>query len=1410
MWEAGRPDVRGRLTGMPATGAAHAAVAAASDVPLIDFGDDDQAAPSAAADPFLGEAVARSAAAWLPQQPEPVATLAAPAWLDGGVPASASLLAVGGSQFQGPPPSSTNPFDPYAQLAQPPVSLNRTSSGSQPPIVSPPRSGQVGLVDSGGGLLPPSFRDYWEPSLPSSRAHSVSSEGGGDHSLPASPLKAAAFNNEDDLDFSFFRQQPPQVESPSLPPGPPRQINQGRRRSTSDEFLPNGARSEAGAAFEAAGQTSPRYGSSPDTTRQGLRQLPRAGYGGAGAGTGSVSSSLPSASGDSPATTEYSGPVRHPVHPARPVPLEIRPHPLEGTLQSEQRVMHIACSKTAVWGATPAGLPVWDLGGAIGKGAQSDGNPPSEDGSAACAFVPVHGPSVTCLAVDTAQQIVWGGDGDGRARAWPLDVSAEPGRNKQEVAVALLVWQAHKSAVTAITVTPYGELWTGSEHGSIRAWPWEFASRALKTAARGDSSAASFLAQAGQDVRGQVALGSNSSGLVHSDVRFLVADRANGRVWSGGFHCIAIWDAQTRDLLRIIGPNAQHEFGGVSPTWTEREPVASSPTEERETPVLDDLSRGYMKVKFSKERKDKGGREGGARKEPWGFWQKSLGAVRRAATGESRAIGEDGGGRLGWGKLGALAAAPDGTVWGGFGRGFLVQWDRHGSRLLEAMPHSAVAIRSLCVVGTRVWVGYKDGKIIVVSCKSAKKLGGWEAHSKSISQLAACGGYIVSLASHGGIRAWLSLSPSPVDMDLRAAMSTRSELYTRFRDLQILCTTWNVGEGRPSMDAFQMWLSCAEVDKASLVVIGLQEIEVGAGSIAVAAAKESVGMGLQEKGSANAAWWLANISATLRKHERLVSRQLAGMLIGVWVKRRLLPSVGQVEVGAVACGFGRALGNKGSVGVRMLIDRRVLCFVNSHLAAHQEAVDKRNQDFRHSYHNLVFGRVLGTVGTAATSVATAAAAGVSSSVKGFRKFARSRAQAVQPVTDGDDSEVDGESALAEIIDDGLPDSNILPDLADADLLLWMGDFNYRIANLTYEDVVGAINDGDLATLQANDQLRLEKAAGRTFLGLHEAAITFPPTYKFDKGSNDPLSYDSSEKRRIPAYCDRVLFRDSAQAPQDTLAAALCHPIHANVLRYDACMGVIDSDHKPVFCLLDVEMAVVDDAAQREQYGNVLRTDPMVVGALQQAELVPSATVSCRRLLLSGGSPSRVMIANTSPSDCAIFEICSDGDPTPTSCQCGNEDHGVLSAAKGPKAGGGLPNWLQVYPASGMLLPKEAAVVQITCCSGQSSDGDSPRGNSWTESQRDKAVVLVVTVRGPFSASSSEHRLCVCHGGSVKRLAGYEQQEDAAELQDQGQPAWEHRKVHLSGDEEGEEQPSKPQPLPQERSPPPLPDLLQWD
>ncbi|EOD52543.1 phosphoinositide phosphatase [Neofusicoccum parvum] len=78
-------------------------------------------------------------------------------------------------------------------------------------------------------------------------------------------------------------------------------------------------------------------------------------------------------------------------------------------------------------------------------------------------------------------------------------------------------------------------------------------------------------------------------------------------------------------------------------------------------------------------------------------------------------------------------------------------------------------------------------------------------------------------------------------------------------------------------------------------------------------------------------------------------------------------------------------------------------------------------------------------------------------------------------------------------------------IEDHDTVIWLGDFNYRIG-LNNEKVRKLVEVGDFETLYENDQLNLQMVAGLTFPFYSEARITFPPTYKYDLGTD---TYDTS-------------------------------------------------------------------------------------------------------------------------------------------------------------------------------------------------------------------------------------------------------------------------------------------------------------
>jgi synaptojanin len=126
----------------------------------------------------------------------------------------------------------------------------------------------------------------------------------------------------------------------------------------------------------------------------------------------------------------------------------------------------------------------------------------------------------------------------------------------------------------------------------------------------------------------------------------------------------------------------------------------------------------------------------------------------------------------------------------------------------------------------------------------------------------------------------------------------------------------------------------------------------------------------------------------------------------------------------------------------------------------------------------------------------------------------------------------------------------------------MGDMNYRL-DCSRETAIKLTQERKFQELSNFDQLRSQ--LGNLLFGkFAEAPLNFPPTYKYDPGSN---VYDtrykvtilnafqfSSEKARVPSWTDRILFK----GPR-------LQAIHYGRREIDV------SDHKPVYCVLDYSL-----------------------------------------------------------------------------------------------------------------------------------------------------------------------------------------------------------------------------------------------
>ncbi|KAL0368792.1 UNVERIFIED_CONTAM: Type IV inositol polyphosphate 5-phosphatase 3 [Sesamum calycinum] len=194
---------------------------------------------------------------------------------------------------------------------------------------------------------------------------------------------------------------------------------------------------------------------------------------------------------------------------------------------------------------------------------------------------------------------------------------------------------------------------------------------------------------------------------------------------------------------------------------------------------------------------------------------------------------------------------------------------------------------------------------------------------------------------------------------------------------------------------------------------------------------------------------------------RVVSKQMVGIFITVWVRRSLRRHIQNLNVSTVGVGVMGYIGNKGSISVSMSIHQTLFCFVCTHLTSGEKDGDavKRNADV-HEIHR------------------------------------RTRFNSLSAV--------------------GLPRR-----IYDHERIIWLGDLNYRI-NLSYEKTRELISRKEWSKLVERDQLIKELKKGRTFDGWSEGILSFAPTYKYELNSESYYGEDPKAGRRTPAWCDRIL------------------------------------------------------------------------------------------------------------------------------------------------------------------------------------------------------------------------------------------------------------------------------------------------
>ncbi|KAJ8401993.1 hypothetical protein AAFF_G00372280 [Aldrovandia affinis] len=149
---------------------------------------------------------------------------------------------------------------------------------------------------------------------------------------------------------------------------------------------------------------------------------------------------------------------------------------------------------------------------------------------------------------------------------------------------------------------------------------------------------------------------------------------------------------------------------------------------------------------------------------------------------------------------------------------------------------------------------------------------------------------------------------------------------------------------------------------------------------------------------------------------------------------------------------------------------------------------------------------------------------------------------------------------------------------DHNVVFWFGDLNFRIEGYDTHVVKSSIDNNVLSLLWERDQLNMVKQSAPILKGFMEGPLIFPPTYKFDVGTH---TYDTSAKKRKPAWTDRILWRLRASAsPGPTHNAALQRGLTSWLSNgtkvtqhaYQSHMGFTISDHKPVSAIFSLQFS----------------------------------------------------------------------------------------------------------------------------------------------------------------------------------------------------------------------------------------------
>ncbi|KAK0727548.1 Endonuclease/exonuclease/phosphatase [Lasiosphaeria miniovina] len=426
-----------------------------------------------------------------------------------------------------------------------------------------------------------------------------------------------------------------------------------------------------------------------------------------------------------------------------------------------------------------------------------------------------------------------------------------------------------------------------------------------------------------------------------------------------------------------------------------------------------------------------------------------------------------------------------------------------------------------------------------------------------------------------------STTSEPVDLattnpySLHQAVYARRAEYVRPHRIRVKIGTWNVAACPGTDKDLAGWFVSGRGLDAALTSLDLSDNPVVEKDGPVSPSTDAVGehavhlvggdkvglyvLGLQEVVDLNTPAYMARVyaadhgpvgkwrdaldSALPPGYQLIVAEQMSGILLFVYASPDVVPTISNVSSTSVGTGVLGYLGNKGAVVTRLILgDSTRMLFVNCHLASGNEAsyVERRiwdvgtilsraqfkpasiagvseddpekigDEDFAFWLGDLNF-RLDGIPSDDIRHLLMLHSRGeYDLSKRGLPREDSLEGEGVVVSSEGSEETTDREptasSSRARAQDDD--DSEFLPDPDD-----FVPDPHEDPASL----------QATLDSLLPHDQLKRVIRQRKIFHdGWREGPITFLPTYKYDVGTVG--LFDSSEKRRAPSWCDRILYR----------------------------------------------------------------------------------------------------------------------------------------------------------------------------------------------------------------------------------------------------------------------------------------------